>query len=65
MYETLERMEQHLAQGNGLSLNGLEYRLGRKLEFDAKTEKFVNAPEADRLLTRTYRKPFEVPAKLS
>ncbi len=65
MYETLERMEQHLSQGNGLSLTGLEYRLGRKLEFDAKKETFVNAPEADRLLTRTYRKPFEVPEKLS
>jgi hypothetical protein len=65
MYETLERMEQHLSQGNGLSLKGLEYRLGRKLDFDPKAEKFVSAPEADRLLTRTYRKPFEVPEKLS
>ena len=34
-YETLARMEEHLAKDNGLKLDGLEYRLGRKLTVDA------------------------------
>ena len=34
--------------------------VGPKLEFDPQTEKFVNAPEADKLLTRNYRAPFVV-----
>src|SRR4051794_13550645 len=64
-YETLERMEQYLSKTNGLKLDGLEYRLGRKLAVDAKAESFVDAPEADKLLTRPYRKPFVVPESLS
>ena len=35
--------------------------LGRSVEFDPKTERFVNDPEADKLLTREYRKPYVVP----
>jgi hypothetical protein len=35
--------------------------LGKVLEFDPKKEKFVGDPEADKLLTRDYRKPFVVP----
>jgi hypothetical protein len=35
--------------------------MGRKLEFDPKTEKFVTDKEADKLLTRVYRAPFVVP----
>ncbi|MBX6314738.1 MAG: Gfo/Idh/MocA family oxidoreductase [Isosphaeraceae bacterium] len=63
--ETLARMEEHLARDNGLKLDGLEYRLGRKLAFDAKSERFVDAPEADKMLTRIYRAPFVVPEKVS
>ena len=37
------------------------YRLGSKLQFDASTEKFVDNPAANKLLTRPYRKPFIVP----
>ncbi len=33
----------------------------RRLEFDAASESFVNDPEADRHLKRTYRKPWVVP----
>jgi predicted dehydrogenase len=64
-YETLERMEQYLAKDNGLKLDGLEYCLGRKLTVDAKSESFVDDPEANKLLTRPYRKPFVVPESLS
>ena len=45
-------------------LANIAYRVGRKLKFDGKTEKFVSDAEADKLLTRTYRAPFVVPEKL-
>jgi hypothetical protein len=35
--------------------------MGRALKMDPETEKFIGDPEADKLLTRPYRKPFEVP----
>jgi predicted dehydrogenase len=62
--ETIERMRQHLTDGNGLKLDGMNYRLGRMLTIDPKAEKFVNAPEANKLLTRDYRKGFAVPEKV-
>lgn len=42
-------------------LGNIAYRLDRRLEFDPKTERFVDDAEADRYLTREYRKGFEVP----
>jgi predicted dehydrogenase len=63
-YETLARMEEHLA-GNGLKLDGLKYRLGRKLVVDAAAERVVDDPQANELLTGTYRKGFEVPDKMA
>ncbi len=42
-------------------LGNIAYRLDRVLEFDPKSETFVNDPEADKMLTRNYRKGFEVP----
>lgn len=38
--------------------------VGPKLQFDREKEKFVNNPEADKLLTRNYRPPFVVPEKV-
>jgi predicted dehydrogenase len=64
-YETLESMEEYLTKDNGVKLDGLDYRLGRKLTVDAKSESFIDAPEANKLLTRPYRKPFIVPESLS
>ncbi len=64
-YETLARMEQHLAKDNGLALDGLSYRLGRTLKVDAHSESVVDDPEANALLTRQYRKPFVVPDKIA
>jgi predicted dehydrogenase len=60
-YETLARLEEHLAKGNGLKLEGEKYWLGRKLVLDIQAETFVDNAEANRLLTREYRKPFAVP----
>lgn len=42
-------------------LANISYRVGRELRFDGKTETFVNDREADRLLTREYRRGFELP----
>lgn len=38
----------------------ISYRLGRELRFDGTKEKFVKDAEADKMLTREYRKPYEV-----
>lgn len=43
------------------ALANISYRLKRELTFDGAKEKFVNDPEADKLLTREYRKPYVVP----
>jgi len=45
-------------------LGNISYLLGRDLIFDGKKERFVGDKEADKLLTREYRKPFVVPAKV-
>ena len=63
-YETLARMEEHLKE-NGVALDGLKYRLGRKLAFDAATETFSGDSEANQLLTRVYREPYVVPQKIT
>ncbi len=42
-------------------LANISYRLGRELRFDGLKEKFTNDPEADKMLTREYRKPYVVP----
>ena len=63
-YETFARMEEHL-KDNGVALDGLKYRLGRKLMFDAATESFPGDSEANGLLTRAYRPPYVVPEKIA
>ena len=45
-------------------LGNISYRVGRKLQFDGAREKFVNDPEADKLLTRDYRAPYVVPTQV-
>ena len=64
-YETLARMEDHLAGRNGLKLSEIDYMLGRKLVVNAKSESFIGDDEANRLLTRQYRAPFIVPDKVA
>ena len=41
----------------------VSYLVGHSLEFDGQTETFKNDKEANTLLTREYRKGFEVPDK--
>ena len=55
------RMVEHLAQ-NGVDVAKDHLTLGEFLTMDPKTEKFIGNAEADKLLTRDYRKPYIVPA---
>ena len=41
-------------------LGAVAFRVGKKLEWDARNMKATNAPEADKYLSRTYRKGWEV-----
>ncbi|NWF83275.1 MAG: Gfo/Idh/MocA family oxidoreductase [Bryobacteraceae bacterium] len=45
-------------------LGNISYRLSRVLTFDPANEKFVGDAEADKMLTREYRKPYVVPEKV-
>lgn len=60
--ETFDRMQEHLKE-NGVKLEETNYRVGRMLNFDAATEKFVGDEQANALLTREYRAPFTIPEK--
>jgi hypothetical protein len=42
-------------------LANISYRVGQALRFDPKAERFVDDKKADQLLTREYRKGFEIP----
>lgn len=59
--DTFGRMKDHL-KDNGVNLDETKYSLGRRLKIDPKAETFVGDTQADKLLTREYRKPFVVPA---
>jgi predicted dehydrogenase len=62
-YETLARMEEHLKE-NALKLEGMNYRLGKLLTIDPRSE-MTDDPKANEILTGTYRKGFEVPDKVA
>ncbi len=49
-----------LTEANHLA--SIAYRLGKKIEWDWENLKCPNAPEADRLLHREYRKGWELKA---
>ena len=49
---------------NLVHLANISYRLGRTLQWDAKKMECTGDPEANRMLTREYRKPFVVPAQV-
>jgi predicted dehydrogenase len=42
-------------------LGNISYKLGRSFEFDPKTMQVINDPDAGRMLTKEYRKPFILP----
>ena len=45
-------------------LANTSYRLGRSLNFDPQKQRCINDDEANKMLTRNYRKPFVVPEKV-
>ena len=45
-------------------LGNISYRLGRDLEFNGKKERFAGDSKANKMLTRKYRKGYEVPKKV-
>ncbi len=49
---------------NLVHLANISYRLGRTLNWDEKTWTIKNDPEANKMLTREYRKPYVVPEKV-
>ena len=58
--DAFETVKENLKAVN-VDLTESTYTLGRALEMNPKTEKFIGDEQANRLLTREYRKPFEVP----
>jgi predicted dehydrogenase len=59
--ESVGRMLEHL-QVNDVDLNATPVTLGLPLQMDASRTGFVDQPRANEMLTRVYRKPFEVPS---
>jgi predicted dehydrogenase len=61
--EALGRMEQHLG-ANNVDLQKTPATLGEMLKMEPKTERFSDNHMANLMLTREYRKPFVVPARV-
>ncbi|HEV2984505.1 MAG TPA: hypothetical protein VGX46_08955, partial [Vicinamibacterales bacterium] len=57
---TCDVLEGHLSSSLP-HLGNISYLVGHSLVFDGKSETFVDDKKADRLLTRDYRKGFELP----
>jgi predicted dehydrogenase len=61
--EAFNRMVGHL-DANGVDITKDQVQLGVPLEFDPRKEQFVDNPQANALVSRNYRQPFLVPAKV-
>jgi len=59
--DAVARMKKHL-EDNKADLAG-KFRIGKPLQFDSSSETFRDDKDANAMLTREYRKGFEVPAK--
>lgn len=62
MKDCLSRLQAHL-QENKIDLATTPLTVGRRLKLDPMTEKFIGDTEANYMLSREYRKGFEVPNK--
>jgi predicted dehydrogenase len=58
--ETYRRFRDHL-KDNGVDVKATNFVMGREIKFDSKAETITGDPEASKLLTREYRKPYVVP----
>jgi predicted dehydrogenase len=61
--DTFDRFKEHMA-ANDVQPEQTQVTVGKTLTVDPKTERFVDDPEADKMLSREYRKPFVVPDKV-
>jgi hypothetical protein len=61
--DTFERTKKHLAD-NDVDVERTHLTLGPWLQFDPDNERFADNEEANAMLTREYRQPFVVPAKV-
>ncbi len=61
--EAFGRMEDHLGT-NDVDLHDSYATHGAVLKMDPKSERFIDNPEANQMLTREYRQPFVVPEKV-
>jgi len=61
--EAFGRMQEHLS-ANNVELRQTPATLGIALKMDPKTERFIGNHRANQMLTREYRAPFIVPAKV-
>ncbi|HOX56589.1 MAG TPA: Gfo/Idh/MocA family oxidoreductase [Candidatus Paceibacterota bacterium] len=61
--EAYNRMAGHL-DANGVDITKDNVQLGMPLKFDPRKERFVDNAQANELLSRNYRPPFVVPAKV-
>ena len=60
--EAYERMTAHL-RTNSVNMDREQLRVGPMLEIDPRSETFKNNAAATAMLTREYRRGFEVPAR--
>jgi predicted dehydrogenase len=58
--EAGDRMVAHLKE-NQVDVDKVEYRIGKAVSIDPKTEKFDGDEAGNKLLTREYRKPYVIP----
>jgi hypothetical protein len=63
LQESFDRMAEHLKK-NDVAIDTDQITLGVALRMDPATERFRGNAEADKLLTREYRKPFVVPDRV-
>jgi len=59
----MRSMVSHMRE-HRLDTQDMQYKLGPRLTLNTMTETFVNNRDADALLTRQYRRGFEVPARI-
>ena len=62
MKDTLQRLQAHI-QENNIDLSKTPLSIGRRLILNPETEKFIGDSQANTMLSREYRKGFEVPTK--
>jgi predicted dehydrogenase len=62
--ETMERVAKHLTDDVKLDLAATKLQVGRKLLVDASKETFIDDKDAQKMLTREYRKPFNIPESI-